>query len=98
MKITEIKSIKMGTLKFGKFKGYKLSDTPEWYKKWLLQQDWFEVEEKPLHQQLNNWDGHSKKGEAIYDAIFEDEKIQSAKMDCLNGICECCNTSKYYGL
>jgi hypothetical protein len=47
---------------------------------------------------LNNWDGYSKKGETVYEAIFEDEKRQSAKMDCLNGICECCNTSMYYGL
>lgn len=44
----------MGTiLKFGKFKGQKLSDTPQWYQDWLLSQDWFK----------------SNKVEARYDVI-----------------------------
>ena len=30
-------------LKFGKFKGQKLSDTPQWYQDWLLNQDWFKA-------------------------------------------------------
>ena len=65
-------------LRFGKFKGRQFSQTPKWYQEWLLKQDWFKmpknVTEKPLHQQLNGWDGHSRKGEAIYDQIFEQEK------------------------
>lgn len=31
----------METLKFGKFKGQKFSETPTWYQNWLLKQDWF---------------------------------------------------------
>lgn len=31
----------METLKFGKFKGQKVCDTPTWYQQWLLKQDWF---------------------------------------------------------
>jgi len=31
----------METLKFGKFKGQKFNDTPQWYQNWLLKQDWF---------------------------------------------------------
>ena len=33
----------METLKFGKFKGQKFSDTPYWYQTWLLKQDWFKA-------------------------------------------------------
>lgn len=53
---------------------------------------------RPLHQQLNGWDGHSKKGEAIYDAIFEQEKEVARKQDCIDGICSCCEGSSYYGI
>ena len=37
-------------LKFGKFKGQELSTTPQWYQKWLNQQDWFKSNEpsKPV--------------------------------------------------
>ena len=28
-------------LRFGKFKGKRLEDTPTWYREWLLKQDWF---------------------------------------------------------
>ena len=28
-------------LKFGKFKGQKLSETPSWYQEWLPKQDWY---------------------------------------------------------
>lgn len=84
----------MDILKFGKFKGQKFSDTPQWYQKWLLKQDWFKkpAELNPLGQaqknisklssQLSGWDGHSKWGEAIYDAIFEEEKMESDRMYC----------------
>lgn len=51
-----------------------------------------------LHNQLNGWDGHSKKGQAIYDAIFEQEKHEAERMDCKTGICSCCEDSMYYGL
>ena len=73
-------------LKFGKFKGQNLSNTPEWYQDWLMKQDWFKptkvVKEKSLYDQLKGWDGHSKRGEAIYDAIFEQEKAESDAMYC----------------
>jgi hypothetical protein len=88
------------TLKFGKFKGTKLQDTPQWYQDWLSKQDWFNKPktQKPLHQQLNGWNGYSRKGQAIYDAIFEQEKAQAAKEDCNEGICTCCEDSIYYGI
>jgi hypothetical protein len=54
--------------------------------------------QKPLHQQLNGWDGHSKRGDAIYNQIFEQEKQQALSRDCLDGICSCCEGSMYYGL
>jgi hypothetical protein len=75
----------MNILKFGKFKGQKFSDTPQWYQKWLLNQNWFN---KPntnigsLSNQLKGWDGYSKRGEAIYDKIFELEKMESDMMYC----------------
>ncbi len=87
-------------LKFGKYKGQQFKDTPKSYQNWLLSQDWFKLpsQEKPLHQQLKGWDGQSRKGEAIYDAIFEQEKSEALKQDCLHGICSCCEGSMYYGI
>ena len=32
------------TLKFGKFKGQKFNETPDWYQAWLLKQDWFKMQ------------------------------------------------------
>jgi hypothetical protein len=84
-------------LKFGKHKGQEFANTPKSYQQWLMNQDWFKMP-KSLHMQLNGWDGYSKKGEAIYDLIFEQEKAQSSNMDCKIGICSCCEDSKYYGL
>jgi hypothetical protein len=71
-------------LKFGKHKGQKFQNTPKSYQNWLLKQHWFEApkQEIPLHHQLNGWDGHSRKGEAIYDAIFEQEKAESDRDYC----------------
>jgi hypothetical protein len=88
------------TLRFGKFKGQQFKETPKFYQDWLLKQDWFKLEEKekPLHRQLNGWDGHSRKGQAIYDAIFEQEKKMALKEDCRTGICSCCEGSIYYGI
>ena len=88
------------TLRFGKYKGQDFSNTPKSYQAWLLNQDWFKMpkQEMPLHQQLNGWNGHSRKGQAIYDAIFEQEKIEMAKQDCNQGICSCCEDSIYYGI
>ena len=90
----------MTTLKFGKFKGSKFNDTPKWYQEWLLKQDWFEKpkKQKSLHQQLKGWDGYSRKGQAVYDAIFEQEKVQELKQDCIMNVCECCEGSMYYGI
>jgi hypothetical protein len=66
----------METLKFGKFKGQKFSDTPKWYQNWLLAQNWYNApkQEKPLHfQSLAGWNGYSAWGQAIENAIFEND-------------------------
>lgn len=89
------------TLRFGKYKGQQFENTPKSYQDWLIKQDWFKTPKKqrPLHRQsLNGWDGYSRKGQAVYDAIFEEEKIQSLKQDCRRGICSCCEGSMYYGI
>lgn len=82
-------------LTFGKFKGQRFCDTPQWYQKWLNAQTWFasfmsanlSVNTQPtdsgkaLHKKLSGWDGYSKRGEAIYDQIFEQEKEGQEKHD-----------------
>ncbi len=87
-------------LRFGKYKGQQFKDTPKSYQNWLLNQDWFKApkQEKPLHQQLNGWDGYNQRGRAVYDAIFEQEKLEALKQDCMHGICSCCEDSSYYGI
>ena len=87
-------------LRFGKYKGQQFKDTPKSYQNWLLNQDWFKAfkQEKPLHQQLNGWNGYSQRGQAVYDAIFEQEKLEALKQDCMDGICSCCEDSIYYGI
>ncbi len=78
------------TLRFGKYKGREFKNTPKSYQKWLMGQDWFKAPQaKPLHQQLSGWDGHSRKGQANYDAIFEQEKIIDSLNECTNGGSEC---------
>ena len=74
------------TLKFGKYKGQMFLSTPDSYQQWLLKQEWFKVPvqltevqqaSKTISQlsgQLKNWNGHSTRGAAIYDSIFEAEK------------------------
>lgn len=86
------------TLRFGKYKGQQFENTPKSYQNWLLAQDWFKVpkQDKPLHQQLNGWDGHSRKGEAIYDAVFEQEKSQGEMLDKMSGMYE--EGGMYYGI
>jgi hypothetical protein len=88
------------TLRFGKYKGQQFESTPKSYQNWLLSQDWFKSPkvEKPLHHKLNGWDGHSRKGQAVYDAIFEQEKAHALKEDCRMGICTCCEGSMYFGI
>lgn len=78
------------TLKFGKYKGQEFSKTPKSYQDWLLSQDWFKVPtvltplqqaEKNISQlssQLNGWDGHSSRGAAIYDALFDAEQAMDS--------------------
>lgn len=86
-------------LTFGKFKGQTFDSTPKWYQEWLLKQDWFNKPkqiEQPLHQQLKGWDGHSKRGEAIYDQIFEQEKAQGDAYDKQMGFYE--EGGLYYGI
>ena len=72
-------------LKFGKYKGQQFENTPKSYQNWLLKQDWFKApkQDNQLHlQSLSGWDGHSKRGQAIYDAIFEQEKAESERIYC----------------
>ena len=85
-------------LKFGKFKGQKLQDTPQWYQKWLNNQEWFNkpAAAQPLHRQLSGWDGHSKRGQAVYDAIFEQEKAEGEAYDDRMGWYE--EDGMYYGM
>jgi hypothetical protein len=87
-------------LTFGKFKGKRLQDTPNSYQQWLNNQSWFAAKRlpKPLHKQLNGWDGYGQKGEAIYNAIFHQEMALSSKEDCRKSICTCCEDSMYYGI
>jgi hypothetical protein len=86
------------TLRFGKYKGQQFESTPKSYQKWLSSQDWFKApkQEKSLHKQLNSWDGHSRKGQAIYDAIFEQEKKQGDMLDRMSGMYE--KGGMYYGI
>lgn len=50
-------------LKFGKFKGERLEDTPKWYREWLLKQDWFEQENvfdnniKHIYDKVSTYEG-----------------------------------------
>ena len=81
------------TLKFGKHKGMQFLSTPKSYQQWLLAQDWFKVPtvltplqeaEKNLSElssQLRGWDGHSKRGAAIYDAMFDAEQAMDSAVE-----------------
>jgi hypothetical protein len=88
------------TLKFGKHKGQQFLNTPLSYQNWLLSQDWFKVSsnEEKMPSISKSWNGYSKKGEAQEWAVFEWEKRQAIKQDCRDGICSCCEDSKYYGI
>jgi hypothetical protein len=69
-------------LRFGKYKGMRVEETPQNYQDWLNNQPWFQhTGEKPLHQKLRGWDGHSAKGQAVYDQIFEQEKAEGDDYD-----------------
>lgn len=93
------------TLKFGKYKGQMFLSTPASYQSWLLSQDWFKApsqltqvqsaakEFSNLSNQLKGWDGSSKRGAAIYDAMFEAEK----KMDNAIFNQKCQSSSLYDG-
>ena len=84
-------------LKFGKHKGQNFYNTPKSYQDWLLAQDWFKMPKaQPLHKQLNGWDGHSKKGQAVYDAIFDQEKAEGDAYDKQMGWYE--EDGMYYGM
>lgn len=85
-------------LKFGKYKGQQFENTPKSYQDWLMKQKWFKApnQEKPLHQQLKGWDGHSRKGQAVYDAIFEQEKKQGDILDRISGMYE--EGGMYHGI
>ena len=82
---SEDSELKNMVLKFGKYKELRFCDAPKSYQDWLLKQDWFNKPIKkqtphrqslPLHRQsLNGWDGYSKRGQAIEDAIFENDCI-----------------------
>ena len=88
-------------LKFGKHKGQEFNSTPLSYQNWLLNQDWFKMptELTPLQSaqktisvlsnQINGWDGHSKKGAAIYDAMFDAEQVMDEAVE---------TERKYFGM
>jgi hypothetical protein len=91
------------TLKFGKFKGMNFNATPVWYQEWLVKQDWFKmpannIDSDRMPRISPSWDGYSRRGEAQQWAVFEWEKRQAEKLDCMYGICSCCEDSKYYGM
>lgn len=82
-------------LRFGKHKGQNFSSVPKSYQEWLLKQDWFkaptqltqlQIAEKQFSdasKRLGNWNGHSRKGAAAYDDMFEAEKaMDSAIFNC----------------
>lgn len=89
-------------LKFGKYKGQDFYSTPKSYQEWLSKQNWFKLpnlfDSDPMPKIDANWNGYSRKGEAQEWAVFEWEKRQAEKLDCVNGICTCCPDSKCYGL
>jgi|LakMenEpi03Aug12_release.lakeMendotaPanAssembly.Ray.scaffolds.fasta_scaffold1680625_1 hypothetical protein len=69
------------TLKFGKYKGQLFSATPKSYQAWLTNQDWFRFPSpapkeniSTLSDKLACWNGHSARGQAIYDRMFELER------------------------
>jgi len=71
-------------LRFGKHKGQQFENTPKNYQDWLLKQDWFKApkQEVPLHRQsLSGWDGYGKRGQAIYDAIFDNDCLDQDLTD-----------------
>ena len=47
--------------------------SPDWAKKTTTK--------TPTHKDLQGWDGHSRKGQAIYDQLFEREKEEGEKHD-----------------
>ena len=77
-------------LKFGKHKGQNFSSVPKSYQEWLLKQDWFkaptqltqlQIAEKQFSEasrRLGNWNGHSRRGAAAYNAMFEAEKAMDS--------------------
>lgn len=77
------------TLKFGKYKGMQFLSTPVSYQNWLLSQDWFKAPKTDAmtnaqkqfsesRRKLGNWNGYSKRGQAIYDSMFEAEKAMES--------------------
>ena len=88
MTTTTQTTIENFNLKFGKYKGQDFLSTPKSYQEWLLAQDWFKTPTTLTPQQqaskkiselssnLKGWNGYSKKGAAIYDALFEAEKAE----------------------
>ena len=90
------------TLTFGRFKGQTLESTPSWYQDWLKKQDWFlkkflkksaAAEYASLSNSLKGWNGHSAKGQATYDRMFELEKQMDFEA---TGGWECtCGLDKY---
>ena len=62
-------------LKFGKFKGVHIADTPSWYLSWLLKQDWPDAElihaiELELHRQETRHDTDGSRAPRL-DVILE---------------------------
>jgi hypothetical protein len=77
-------------LTFGKFKGKRFCDTPVWYQEWLSKQAFWMKSvnlsasvqpSRSLSNELRGWDGYSRKGQVIYDQIFQQEMDEADKYD-----------------
>lgn len=83
-------------LKFGKYKGQNFFHTPKYYQEWLTKQEWFKLPvEKKLNQfeqgqkqlselsgKLKGWNGYSRRGQAVYDRMFEAEMMIEDALYC----------------
>lgn len=73
----------------GKFKGREFSTTPTCYQDWLNKQPFFDsmfeaksTPARPVNTSaLRGWDGHARKGQAAYDALFQREMDEADDFD-----------------
>ena len=53
-------------LRFGKYKGEQLENTPKWYREWLLAQEWFS----------EDWEV-TQNVKGVYNKLVKENKAQS---------------------